>query len=114
MKLMICGKWQLKEFGKIDVVIHIPINSYTNLKLIRTDNNVFHEFHVKNMERILILNKLAIDHMQQKKIKGKIILSSNGNSNQNSTNTIQGSQILVNGQIEKYTDLLVVKYIVME
>ena len=45
--------------------------------------------------------------MQQKKIKGKIILSSNGNSNQNSTNTIQGSQILVNGQIEKYADLLV-------
>ena len=44
--------------------------------------------------------------MRQKKIKGKIILSSNGNSNQNSTNTIQGSQILVNGQIEKYADLL--------
>jgi histidinol-phosphate aminotransferase len=99
-------KAAIKEFGKIDVVIHIPINSYTNLKITRTDNNVFHEFHVKNMERILILNKLAIDHMKQKKIKGKIILSANGNSNHNSTKVTQGSQILVNGQIEKYADLL--------
>lgn len=99
-------KSAIKEFNKIDIVIHLPINSYTNLKITRTDKNVFNELHTKNMERILILNKLAVEHMKQKKINGKIILSSNGIDNQNSTNVTQGSQILVNSQIEKYADLL--------
>ena len=66
-------KSAIKEFNKIDIVIHLPINSYTNLKITRTDKNVFNELHTKNMERILILNKLAVEHMKQKKINGKII-----------------------------------------
>ena len=61
-------------------------------KINETDNNVFHEFHVKNMERILILNKLA--RPRQKKIKGKIILSSKGIQIKIQP-ILQGSQMIV-------------------
>ena len=37
-------KMAVKEFGKIDVVIHIPINSYTNLKLIKQTTMYFMNF----------------------------------------------------------------------
>ena len=41
----------------LDIVIHIPINSYTNLKL--TQQTIMFPISRKNMERILILNKLV-------------------------------------------------------
>ena len=96
----------VKKLNRIDVIIHLPIKSYTRMKLSKTDKESFTELNKKNLERIMHINQLAIDHMKGKKIKGRIIVSSSGKAEANSTKLTHGSLILMNSQVERYADIL--------
>lgn len=96
----------VKNLGTIDIVIHLPIKSYTRMKLMKTDKASFNDLNKKNFERVMHLNQLAIDHMKGKKLDGRIIVSSNAKAEVNTTRLTHGSEILMNNQIERYTDLL--------
>lgn len=96
----------VKELKTVDIVIHLPVKSYTRIKLAKTDKSSFNDLNKKNFERIMHLNQLAVDHMKAKKINGKIIVSSSAKAEVNTTKITHGSEILMNSQIERYTDLL--------
>ena len=99
-------KEAVSKLKKIDIIIHLPIKSYTRMKLSKTDKVSFNDLNKKNLERIMHINQLAIDHMKGKKIMGRIIVSSSAKAEANSTKLTHGSLILMNSQIERYVDIL--------
>ena len=96
----------VNKLKRVDVVIHLPIRSYTRMKISKTDKGSFVDLNKKNLDRIMLINQMAIDHMKGKKILGKIIVSSSAKAEANSTKLTHGSLILMNSQIERYTDIL--------
>ena len=102
------GMWKeaVNKLKRVDVVIHLPIRSYTRMKISKTDKDSFVDLNKKNLDRVMLINQLAIDHMKGKKILGKIIVSSSAKAEANSTKLTHGSLILMNSQIERYTDIL--------
>lgn len=96
----------VKEFKKIDIVIHLPIKSYTRFKLTRSDKKSIDELLKLNNERIILLNGLVVEHMRRYKIKGKIIHTSSSKALETNTKLVQGAQILSTNSIEKYSELL--------
>ena len=99
-------KEAVKNLGTIDIVIHLPIKSYTRMKLMKTDKSSFNDLNKKNFDRVMHINQLAVDHMKSKKLAGRIIVSSSAKAEVNTTKLTHGSEILMNSQIERYTDLL--------
>lgn len=96
----------VKKFGKIDIVIHIPIKSYTRFKISDTDIESWRGLMEKNMDNVVMLNNLASKHMRQKSIKGRIINVTSFKGNLSNTKIAQGAEILANTQIEKYSEIL--------
>ena len=99
-------KEAVNKLKRVDIVIHLPIRSYTRMKISKTDKDSFVDLNKKNLDRVMLINQLAIDHMKGKKILGKIIVSSSAKAEANSTKLTHGSLILMNSQIERYTDIL--------
>ena len=56
------------------------------MKISKTDKGSFVDLNKKNLNRIMLINQMAIDHMKGKKILGKIIVSSSAKAEANSQN----------------------------
>ncbi len=48
----------VKELKTIDIVIHLPVKSYTKIKLAKTDKSSFNDLNKKNFERIMRLKSV--------------------------------------------------------
>ena len=96
----------VKKLKTIDILIHLPIKSYTRMKLMKTDSAILKTLTRRILNELCDINQLAIDHMKGKKIDGRIIVSSSAKGEVNTTKLTHGSEILMNNQIERYADLL--------
>ena len=92
----------VKIYKKIDILIVIPVRMVSNRRLKDINFSDWKGDFSKNMDSIFLLNQLAVNHMRQKSIHGKIINCSNFKSKVNNTSLVSGSEILTKNMIENY------------